>query len=119
MSVNYSLTIECDECTCLCAHCISMSVYYSVMIECDECTILCAHCISMFLYESVSCGCVNLSDEPVLFCICLWKCIVHVWMAPGKIGYKLTESTAVHLTNFEEKNCSIESWFFSYEERYT
>jgi len=28
------------------------------------------------LYESVSCVCLRLSDEPVLFCIYVWKIIV-------------------------------------------
>ena len=51
------------------------------------------------LYESVSCVCLWLSDEPVLFCIYVWiiVCIcLHVWMAPGKISFKLTGSPSLN-----------------------
>ena len=36
--------------------------------------------MGMFLYESVSCVWLCLSDEPVLFCIYVWKFVVLVNM---------------------------------------
>jgi len=32
--------------------------------------------MDMFLYEGVSCVCLCLPDEPVLFCIYVWKSVV-------------------------------------------
>ena len=55
--------------------------------------------MDMFLYETVSFVCLWLSDEPVLFCIFVWKivCICsHVGMYPGKISCKLTGSPSLN-----------------------
>ena len=50
------------------------------------------------LYESISCVCLWLSDEPVLFCIYVWKIVVLLKCldAPGKISCKLTESPSLN-----------------------
>jgi len=61
----------------------------------------------MFVYTlytlsmSVCCVCLCFSDEPVLFCIYVWKNVVFVnmfivGMAPGKISYKLTGTPSLN-----------------------
>ena len=54
----------------------------------------------MFLYESVSWVCLCLSDEPVLFCIYVWKNVVlldHMFgWPPGKISCELTGSPSLN-----------------------
>ena len=88
--------------TYICYTCLLLTMYCSFLFINDRvCHELYIHLYKLsmsvyVLYESVSCVCLWLSDEPVLY-ICMNNCCIcfHVWMAPGKISFKLTGSPSL------------------------